>query len=484
MMTTLACALAATLPLLGGSEAPLAAADVLGSWSARVEYAGESRDVALAFEDKGGKILARYSNPSVRISGVPLGFATLEGSSVKIGPLLTLTRDVATGALVGNMPLALVPVHPMVLRFRRTPPGPVPQEGELPGRVAKPVWSTDLHAPLWADLAESGGILYAGAEDGRLSAVEARTGSVLWTFETKGPLRAPAVVSEGRIYVVSDDGFLYALSLDGKELFRTQVTEKPVSRLPIANPESRYDYRGSGVAPHGGRVFLGTHDGRVLALDRASGKTEWEYKVGDAVIGTPGVSSGRVFFGSYDGNVYALDEGTGALAWTYKMGAPVVSTPVVADHKVLIGSRSYDLVALDEGTGKPVWTRYIWFSWVESTAAVRDGIVYVGSSDAAKVFAMDLGTGKPRYDADVQGSAWGRPYVTDARVYVGAIGYKEYMIPHRAAAIALDRKTGSVAWRFPVSPSGDIFGYAGSPVGTGGLVFLGRLDGHVDAFTE
>jgi len=479
-----ALALAAALPLLAAPEAPLAPSDVLGSWSARIEYAGESRTVGLAFEDSGGKIVARYSSPSIHLLDIPIGEATLEGRSVKIGPLLTLTSDLETGALVGDMPKALVPVHPMLLRFRRTPPEPTPPRGELPGPVAKPVWSTDLKAPLWADLTESGGVLYAGTEDGRLFALNARSGSVLWTFETKGALRAPAVVHDGLLYAVSDDGFLYALSLEGKELFRTQVTEKPVTRLSLANPESRYDYRGSGVTPDGGRLFLGTHDGHVLALDARTGKPFWDFKAGDGVIGTPSVSAGRVFFGSYDGSVYALDEATGALLWKHETGAPVVSTPVVADHKVLIGSRSYDLLALDEGTGKTVWTRYIWFSWVESTVAVRDGIAYVGSSDAAKVYAMDLATGAPRYDVDVQGSAWGRPYLTDHRVYIGVTGYLKYMIPHRGGAVALDRRTGRVAWHFPVTGTAEVFGYAGSPAGSSGLVFFGRLDGHVDAFSE
>lgn len=55
---------------------------------------------------------------------------------------------------------------------------------------------------------------------------------------------------------------------------------------------------------------------------------------------------------------------------------------------MIVGSRSYDLLALDGKTGATVWNRYVWFSWVESPVAVREAMAYVGSSDAAKLYAL------------------------------------------------------------------------------------------------
>ena len=81
-----------------------------------------------------------------------------------------------------------------------------------------------------------------------------------------------------------------------------------------------------------------------------------------------------------------------------------------------MGSRSYDLFALDAATGAVAWQRYIWFSWVESSPVVRDGVAYVGSSDAAAVYAFDVATGRKMWGTDVWGWAWDQPALTATRV--------------------------------------------------------------------
>ena len=67
-------------------------------------------------------------------------------------------------------------------------------------------------------------------------------------------------------------------------------------------------------------------------------------------------------------------------------------------------------------TGAVAWKRYIWFSWVDSPV-VRDGIAYVGSSDAAALYAFDARSGRPFWKADVWDGP-GTPAVTDRRVYM------------------------------------------------------------------
>jgi hypothetical protein len=53
---------------------------------------------------------------------------------------------------------------------------------------------------------------------------------------------------------------------------------------------------------------------------------------------SPAVAGGKVFVGSWDHKVYALDESTGSLIWSYTTGYYVDSSPAVADGKVFIGS--------------------------------------------------------------------------------------------------------------------------------------------------
>ena len=56
-----------------------------------------------------------------------------------------------------------------------------------------------------------------------------------------------------------------------------------------------------------------------------------------------------------------------------------------------------------------MWAHYDWFSWIESTGVLTDGIYYVGSSDLRAVRAIDPGTGEAVWETDVLGWASGTP---------------------------------------------------------------------------
>jgi hypothetical protein len=58
----------------------------------------------------------------------------------------------------------------------------------------------------------------------------------------------------------------------------------------------------------------------------------------------------------------------------------VESSPAVANGIVYIGSNDKNLYAIDAATGKEKW-RFATGDWVDSSPAVANGIVYVGSND-------------------------------------------------------------------------------------------------------
>ncbi len=83
-----------------------------------------------------------------------------------------------------------------------------------------------------------------------------------------------------------------------------------------------------GVAVWGGKVFVGTLDGRLVALDAATGKPVWEKltidpKVRYTITGAPRVVKGKVLIGNggaemgVRGYLSAYDADTGNLAWRF-----------------------------------------------------------------------------------------------------------------------------------------------------------------------
>jgi eukaryotic-like serine/threonine-protein kinase len=462
------------------------AVELAGAWSGEAEHEGETTAFALELEPGAdGKVLLKATVPTAHLVHAPLGRVPFkaEGRKVQLGPF-AFDYDPEARTLTGVVPEGFAPVYrlPLALsRVERIEPKTRPAPG---GSLAEPAWSYDAGSPLWPGPSFAGGLVFAGAEDGQLHAVEARSGRKRWSFRAGGAVRTRPTIADGALLFQADDGFLYKLdAASGQERWRVRLVAEPVERLPFDNPKSRYDRFGSDVTLAGGRLYVGTHDGHVLALEATNGARLWDFATGDSVLAAPAVDSGRVYAGSFDKHVYALDASSGRLLWKRDTQGAVVSTPAVAGDLVVVGNRCYDLLGLKAETGEVAWKRYLWFSWIESSASVRDGVAYVGSSDAASVSAVDVRTGRPRWQSDVYGWAWGQPAVTEERVYLGTSSQAGYPSGHRAGVMALERASGRVAWRYesPAAAAG-AFGFPGSPALGEGLVFVSGLDGRLYAF--
>ncbi len=124
----------------------------------------------------------------------------------------------------------------------------------------------------------------------------------------------------------------------------------------------------------GGTIFVADRSGMIQAIDQ-QGSTRWSTTTGGPVYYPPTLSDGRLFAGSADGRVYALEAATGRLLWTYRVAPearwipvygrlistwPVAGGVVVQDGVVYAaaGIAHYDgtyVVALDAKTGKVIW---------------------------------------------------------------------------------------------------------------------------------
>jgi outer membrane protein assembly factor BamB len=310
---------------LGAGHAPsepaeglVTVAEIAGVWAGTLSHAGETEPVALDLEPgSDGKVLIRMSVPVAHLDRAPIASvaADIRGTEVRLGPFV-LQYDRAAKTLSGVAPKDLVPLYEMPLVLRRVERFDVPPRAEIGAPLVEPVWTFDAGSPLWAGPTFADGIVYAGGQDGLLRAVDGRTGRARWAFRAGGPIRTRPTVEGTDLYFQADDGFLYKLSAtSGEEVWRVRVVEKPIERLPFDNPKSRFDRFGSDVTVAGGRLYLGTHDGRVMAIDPARGGKVWEFASSDSVLAAPTVEGDRCFLGSFDGNVYALEAATGRLVW-------------------------------------------------------------------------------------------------------------------------------------------------------------------------
>lgn len=102
--------------------------------------------------------------------------------------------------------------------------------------------------------------------------------------------------------------------------------------------------------------------GRASGLNREQVKTlklKWAFGFpgASATYGQPTSFAGRLFVGSEDGTVYALDSSTGCLWWTFKAAATVKTAVSVGNHgqAAFFGDTNGNVYAVSVQDGTPIW---------------------------------------------------------------------------------------------------------------------------------
>lgn len=151
--------------------------------------------------------------------------------------------------------------------------------------------------------------VYIGSFDGKLYALDARTGLTRWSFQTADHIYAsPALSPDGAITIASADGSVYRLSPEGTLLWRYD-TGDPLRSSPVIGREPAGD---------GEVVYVGSSDGRLYALQGRDGTRRWSFDTtprggsgadrndlnGSPALGRAGIviggEHGRVVFVPYD----------------------------------------------------------------------------------------------------------------------------------------------------------------------------------------
>jgi outer membrane protein assembly factor BamB len=294
------------------------------------------------------------------------------------------------------------------------------------------LWNYNTNNTRWglrSSPAVANGIVYIGSSDDILYALKASDGSFVWSFGTdplanemyQGAVESSPAVVDGVVYVGAWDGCLYALNASTGKVIWKQYTGAAIT---FSSPAVAY-----------GMVYVGNaqdteylkSSATVCAFNASTGAPIWYYTPTPGIYtmdSSPCVVDGRVYFGSYDDNVYALDALTGEKLWNYTTGGYVSSSPAVAYGKVYVGSDDNKIYCLDETTGALLWDHPTG-SWVSSSPAVADGMIFVGSYDN-ETYALNANTGDVVWSYTTGGPVVSSPAVADGVVYVDGTDNETY----------------------------------------------------------
>ncbi len=245
-----------------------------------------------------------------------------------------------------------------------------------------------------------------------------------WYLDIEGAMGVVAepIVVDGVIYVSAPQSHVYAVdAVSGKVIWKFD----PHVRLNMAINGSYSARVNAGVAVWEGKVYVGTGDCRLIAIDAAAGKQLWEATVCEptqtGVTGAPHIAKGKVLMG-YNGSddgvrgaLAAYDANTGKEVWRF--------WTVPGDPSKPFETKALEMAA-KTWSGKDSWRIGGGDAWNAITYDEASGLVIFGTAGAGVDYG-ELSSIK----------------VSGDKLFSGCV-------------IALNVDTGEYAWHFQTSSPG------------------------------
>ena len=227
-----------------------------------------------------------------------------------------------------------------------------------------------------------------------------------------------------------------------RELFR--IAWKRALAAPEFGDYQVQEMGGAAIDATGQWVVVGTRDGWLHAL-RPDGVIAWEFQAQAPFAATPLIASGTVYAGCHDGKLYALDLATGALRWKYDSREQLGTEPKLVNGLVVVASLLDTVFAVDAATGAWKWHHrrdlHEGFTIQGSAAVVSDGATIFAAYSDGTIAAIEAGNGQVRWEQHLAPS--GAYQDIDS---ISLVGDRLYAAAYSGAILAIDSATGKTVW--------------------------------------
>ena len=289
--------------------------------------------------------------------------------------------------------------------------------------------------------------------------------------------RIKPIVAYGKVFSASRDGEVVALDpANGKELWQVDLSK--------ANGDGGFFASNSPAYLSGGpiaginKVFIGSENGDVYALNAETGELDWHESVKGEVIAAPGIDAGILVVNTGSGVVKAFNASNGEEQWQIEQDVPPltlrgVSSPAVSAGGAIIGSPDGSLTVYILENGQQGWTTEVG----EAT----------GSTELERVIDIDS---KPLVFGDKVYSISSRGHLVSADLRSGRVVWKRQYSSYRQLSIrgntiyltdvkghvyAIDRANGLEKWSQLALTNRNVTG----PAVVGQYVVVGDFEGYL-----
>lgn len=289
--------------------------------------------------------------------------------------------------------------------------------------------------------------------------------------------RIQPVVAYGKVFSASRDGEAYAFDeKTGEQVWHADLSDID-KKLGFFDKKEPALISGGAVAGIN-KVFFGSENGDVIALEAESGKVSWQGKVKGEVIAAPALDSGKLVVNTASGVMKAFNASNGQDDWQIEQDVPPltlrgISAPVIAGGGVIVGSADGSLAVYLLEQGRQGWTVDIGEATgstelervidVDSTPLVYGDNIYTVSS-RGNLSAVELRTGR---------LLWQRQYSSYREISIS--GNSLFLTDVKGHIYAVDRNNGLELWSQLSFTNRGLTG----PAPMGSYVVVGDFEGYL-----
>ena len=215
-------------------------------------------------------------------------------------------------------------------------------------------WKIRIKESISSSPAVSNHTVIVGTEEGNVYAFREEDGKILWKVPASSEVFATPAIEKNVVFVKSIDGRLTAFStLDGHALWHYQQTEPTLILRGASAP-----------ALSRGSVVVGFANGNLVKLTQQGGNLLWEEPLaipeGSFTIqrmididADPIVSGNRIYAATYQGKIAALDFASGKAIWSHDLSS--YTGMALDEERIYITDAKSHLFAFDKSSGIIDW---------------------------------------------------------------------------------------------------------------------------------
>jgi len=335
-------------------------------------------------------------------------------------------------------------------------------------------WAVQTDGPIRGAPTVSDREVYVGSSDGCVYAIDKIRGAVNWKFDTGAPIAGAPTIAGNKLIVTGRSRLVYALDRANGHVLWSFAMQ------PDLPTPTEWNFYTAPAVVDAEQVLVPSGDGFLYALNLENGALRWKFRTDDSLRAAPLVADGTIYQPSGDDYVYALSR-DGKLRWKFAteglkydlsagfIRSDIFSRPSLQGRTLVFASRDANVYAVDIDTHRLKWKFAYDTTWAMSSTVDVD-TVYVGWSINNKISALDLQTGKLKWDFMTGAHTYTTAFIVGENSYWGCADGKIYRV---------DKKTGKLGWTYAVGA--EIYSSLQSDADT---LYFGTDDGRLLAVSE